>query len=142
MRNLMIAGALALSLSGCASGWPAGSYVEMSAPTDAPVLASSIAGYVTMEVPAGGKVALANSPRSAAKGGAGRVLASAVRSELSRDGLVVVPSGGAVVSYVVMPLGDGLLLRVLVGAGGSSRYFVRDDAGLLEPGGPLMVATQ
>ena len=132
MRSVLILTVLA-PLCACAS-WPTGSYVSMGADADAGVLAPAIADYVSGVVPAGSVATLAQ-PQG------GDALSPLLMADLTRDG-VHVGAGGVPVAYVVAPLDQGVLLRITAGTAIASRYYVRNTAGGLQPGGPMMVAKQ
>lgn len=133
MRNLILLGML--GLAACSgSAWPNGSVVQGVSPDDAKVLAPEIASYLQTALPSHSALALdlANPDP----------IAYALVPQLQNDGFTRADSGHHV-KYVADPTSGGYLLRISVDSTfGASRFFVRNTAGQLQPGGPLTVASQ
>lgn len=130
-------------LAGCALG-PNNSYVaRLQNPSDVSVLADGMAAFVTARLPAASStVALDPTPSDQAR----NPLTLALVAALRRRGFAVAQDGQAVAGgvhhlrYLVTPLGDGDLVRMtLDNAITGSHFFVRNRAGGLQSGGPLMV---
>ena len=134
---------LAALLSGCAFG-PNGSYVApLQQPADANVLASGIAGFVAMRLPAASStLVLDATPSDQASNSLTPALAAALRRRgfaIAEDGQPV-PADAHRLRYLVTPLDNGDLVRLtLDGAVEGSRFFVRNTAGGLQAGGPFTV---
>ncbi|HUZ64818.1 MAG TPA: hypothetical protein VMU82_14030 [Acetobacteraceae bacterium] len=130
-------------LAGCALG-PNASYVaRLQSPSDVSVLADGMAAFVAARLPAASStVVLDPTPSDQARNSLTPALVAALRSRgfaVAQDGQAV-PGGVHHLRYLVTPLGDGDLVRMtLDNAIKGSRFFVRNLAGGLQSGGPLMV---
>lgn len=120
-----------LLLAACAGSWPAGSYVQMGADTDAMVLAPAVSDCLAEVVPPKSTVSVTTKSDD---------LSSVLPDQLVRNGLTIRPDG-VPVSYVVAPADPGEFIRVSAPHGICSQYFAR-VSGTLRSAGPLMVATQ
>ncbi len=141
--NKIIAAGLFLALAGCAVGPDQSFVAKIPAQADAEVLAAGVAEFVGYRIPSGGKVALAPMAFEQATDSVTPIL----QAEFEHQGLTVVPADEAAADvhrlrYLVTELDGGALVRVtLDGAATGARYFARNPAGALQPGGPYTVNT-
>lgn len=134
-----------LGLSACATIGPRTSYVApLPSPiSDATVLASGITGFMATQLPAGATtLVLDPTPVDQANNALTPELATALR----RRGFAVAASAATgqahTLRYWVTPLDNsGEIVRLLIdGHRAASRFFTRNTAGYLQPGGPFTVA--
>jgi hypothetical protein len=130
-------------LTGCALG-PDSSYVaQLQQPADADILAGGIVAFVAMRLPAASStVVLDPTPTGQAGNAVSPTLAAALRRRgfaVAEDGQAV-PAGAHHLRYLVTSLDNGDLVRLtLDDATEGARFFVRNTAGGLQPGGPFTV---
>lgn len=140
---LLASSLLAVALTGCAVR-PDESFVErIEAPADAQVLATGMVDFVVARLPAASStVVLDPTPSDQA----GNALTPAFVAALRQHGFAVADSaqvgtaGVHRLRYWVSALDNGTLIRLsLDGSTEAARFFVRNTAGGLQPGGPFMV---
>jgi hypothetical protein len=132
MRRTLLA--LPLLLAGCAGAWPSGSYVQGINPEDARILAAAVADAVAAILPSKQDVHVQPA-------GHDDPIAVLLPPFLDRADFTETRDG-IPVSYVAVPMDDGIMLRVSIDTHNSaSRYFVRTSTRILTPGGPLTVGT-
>lgn len=130
MRTAFVA--VTLMLAACSGGWPSRSYAPITE-GEAQSVAPFITSYLAGALPAGSEVTFDVAPKDP--------IEPMLNEELQSAGLSRSGSAGHRVSYVVTPVGDGVLLRVsLDDTQGMSRYFIPNQAGELYTQGPSMVA--
>lgn len=131
------------ALSACAS-MPQGSFVApLQSGQDPAILASGICNFVSDRIPpAASTVALVPAEK-------GDALTPLLEADLRNQGFSVVragaknqPAGADDLRYLVTPFFGGDLVRLDMKPGHirASRYYIRNTAGYLQPGGPFTVA--
>jgi type IV secretion system protein TrbH len=134
---------LATLATGCALS-PNNSYVApLQQPADAEILATGLAEFVALRLPAASStVALDPTPPDQPDS----ALTPALAAGLRRHGFAVADGGQQVAGsvhhlrYLVTPLDNGDLVRLtLDDAIEGPRFFARNTAGGLQPGGPYTV---
>jgi hypothetical protein len=133
----------AASLASCAIG-PDSSYVgELSAPSDARILAAGMVEFVSTQLPAASSsIALDPTPADQAS----NALTPAFTAALRRRGFAVADDRQAVtpathhLRYWVTPVDNGDVVRLSIDdRTEASRFFIRNTQGGLQAGGPFMV---
>jgi|HubBroStandDraft_2_1064218.scaffolds.fasta_scaffold865536_2 hypothetical protein len=128
-------------LAACAIG-PNTSYVSgLRQPSDVQVLTNGLAELVSLRLPLGsGMIVLDPTPADQS----GNAFTEALVSALQLRGFAVARDTPSVaanahhVRYLITSLDNGDLARLTIdGTAELSQFFVRDDAGDLEPGGPI-----
>lgn len=142
--RLAVVALMACALAACAFG-SGNSYVAFfGTPKDADVLARDMADFVAGQIPAdSGTVFLEPTPSAQAS----NPLTPAFVAALRDRGFAVADTadaggpGAHRIRYLLTPIDDGDLLRVTIDGGSAeaSRFFVRNSAGGLQPGGPFTV---
>ena len=131
--------AAVLVVAACAMD-PTSSYVGMvEHPGDVAVLSDGMASFVASHIPVASAVALDPTPADQSSNAVTPALATLLRNRGFTVADSAAPAAGVHrVRYLVTQLDGGDLVRVMIDANvGGARFFTRNTAGELQPGGPL-----
>lgn len=132
MRTILLTGVI-LGLTGCVGNWPAASYTDMPKEADLGAILGSLDECVVDLIPAHGSVKLDPAPLA---------WSTIIPDTLTRNNIQTAADGIPLHYVVAQTAEHDAFVRVATPNGICAQYLLRDKAGALQTGGPVMVITQ